>query len=430
MSPRQRSVLLVLSQPAQNPRPLQLMAQHPDWDMQVAYCSLPDPQLWQGAEYLNKGVFDVPMLEGYPWQALPNRSPQPSLGRFWGLINPAVVGLLRPVDCCVVYGHAYVSFWLAIATAKLLGKPLLLSTDATGLGGAGWKTTLKRLLLPWLYNQIADGVLVPSTAAQQFLRSLGIQAERITVTPYVVDNEAIAATAQACDRAQLRATWQIPAEAVVVVFCAKLIGRKAPQDLLDAFAQSLTPVPAQATADRYLVIVGDGPLGESLRQRAEALGISDRVRFLGWVNYSQLPQVYAASDLLVHPAEHEPYGLPVNEAMICGIPVVVSDRVGAHHDLVRAGETGFVYPAGDVAALAQILRTLLGDRDTLRRMGVAAAQRMETWSSSDNAAATLQSIAGAIARKFPPKTAPNLPPNISPNISPNIAQPGPEGDTP
>lgn len=399
MSQSKLNVLMVSSQPMQNARPLQVMAQHPTLTMQVAYCSLPDASLWQASEeYLNKRVFDVPMLEGYPWQALPNVSPKPSLGRFWGLINPALLWLPRTVDCCIVYGHAYLSFWFAILAAKLFGKPLLLSTDATGLAPAAplssWKIKLKQFLLPQLYTRLADGVLVPSTASKQFLQSLGVPAERITVTPYTVDNEAIAATAHATDRTQLRATWKVPTDGRVVVFCAKLIPRKSPQDLLDAFAQANVP-------DSYLVIVGDGPLGELLRDQAEQLGIRERVRFLGWVNYSQLPQVYAASDLLVHPADHEPYGLPVNEAMICGVPVVVSDRVGAHHDLVQPGETGFVYPVGDVAALADILRSLLNDPDRLTQMGAAAAHRMETWSPRDNAMATIQAVERAIALKCP-----------------------------
>ena len=117
-----------------------------------------------------------------------------------------------------------------------------------------------------------------------------------------------------------------------------------------------------------------------MEQRAAELGIADRVRFLGFLNQSQLPSVYCASNLMVLPSLYEPFGLVVNEAMICGLPVAVSDRVGARFDLVRAGENGFVFPARDVDALAEILRRILPDREQQTRMGSAARERMITWS--------------------------------------------------
>jgi len=104
------------------------------------------------------------------------------------------------------------------------------------------------------------------------------------------------------------------------------------------------------------------------------------VRFLGFVNQSALPPAYVGSDLLVLPSAHEPFGLVVNEAMLCGRPAVVSDVVGAKFDLIREGETGFVFLMGDIDALAAILRDLLPDRPRLERMGEAARRRMETWS--------------------------------------------------
>jgi glycosyltransferase involved in cell wall biosynthesis len=69
--------------------------------------------------------------------------------------------------------------------------------------------------------------------------------------------------------------------------------------------------------------------------------------------------------------------------MICGLPVVVTDRVGARFDLVRPDENGHVFPAGDVEALAAILRQILPDPKTRTRMGAAARHRMETWSPQE-----------------------------------------------
>jgi glycosyltransferase involved in cell wall biosynthesis len=389
------SLLLVSSQPIQNAAPLQIMARDDRVEVLTAYCSLPDKRLWRDHESLTREAFDIPLLDGYAWRKLRNYSPMPRLGKFYGLINPGIVRLVSNNDCCVVFGHSYISFWLAIAAAKLCGKPLLLTTDATYLDsqyGGSWKTSLKKKFLPYLYNRIADMVLVPSTASCRFVRSLGVDEGRVVITPYVVDNDYIAAVAARTDRGKVREEWRVPDDATVMVFCAKFLARKRPQDALRAFARANVP-------NSYLVMVGDGPLGDSLKSEAEQLGITSRVRFPGLVKYSRLPEAYAASDVLVFPSEHEPYGLPVNEAMICGIPAIVSDRVGAGFDLVEHGKTGFVYPSGDVDGLASILREVLPDRELLRRLGDNARERMQTWSPRENAEATVKAAEAAIASR-------------------------------
>jgi glycosyltransferase involved in cell wall biosynthesis len=368
------------------------MARDQRVDVLTAYCSLPDERLWRGPENLTKEAFDNPVLDGYAWVQLRNYSPLPRLGKFFGLINPGIVSLVSNYNCCVVFGHSYVSFWLAIATAKICGKPVLMTTDATYLDsqyGGNWKASLKKKMLPYLYNRVADLVLVPSTASRRFICSLGVPEERVVITPYVVDNDYIAGIAARTDRKKVREEWRVPEDAVVAIFCAKFLPRKRPQDALRAFAKA-------NVANSYLVMVGEGPLGDSLKRDVEELGLSSRVRFPGLIKYSRLPEAYAASDVLVFPSEHEPYGLPVNEAMICGIPAIVSDRVGAGYDLVQDEKTGFVYPSGSVDALAAILSRALPERELLRRMGEAARARMQSWSPRENAEATVRAVEKAI----------------------------------
>ena len=393
MSQSKYRVLLVSAQPIQNAASLRLMATHPKLEILVAYCSLPEEKLHANSlqgnpEYLTKAIFDIPLLEGYPWVYVPNRSPAPNLDRAFGLINPGLPKLIGEFDCCVVYGHNYITFWLAIATAKVKGKSLILSTDATyiePLSGGNWKIPIKKRVLPYLYNQVADAVLVLSSASKNFIHSLGVPQEKIFLTPYVVDNDSIASTARGSSRSAMRAEWNIPDEATAVVFCAKFIPRKRPQDVVEAFA-------AAHTTNSYLIMVGDGPLAEDLKSQVQQLGIENKVRFLGLVKYSHLPQVYAACDVLAFSSEYEPYGLPVNEAMICGIPVVVSDRIGAGYDLVTEGKTGFTYPCGQVDALTTIFEKIFSQPKQLQAMGAAAKIRMETWSPRENVEGLVEAV--------------------------------------
>jgi glycosyltransferase involved in cell wall biosynthesis len=152
--------------------------------------------------------------------------------------------------------------------------------------------------------------------------------------------------------------------------------------------------------DAYLVYAGDGPLRPELEALARRLDVAERVRFLGFVNQSRLPGVYSASDLLVVPSEYEPFGVVVNEAMLCGCAVVVSDRVGAGADLVRTGENGFVVRCGDLEALAGVLREALRDRERLQRMGQVAKERMATWSPRENIEGQIRAIEQALLLRY------------------------------
>ncbi|MCS6814580.1 MAG: glycosyltransferase [Cyanobacteria bacterium] len=389
-------VLMVCSHPVQYVAPLlRLMTQQAQLDLHVAYCSLQGAETGVDPEFGVAVQWDIPLLEGYSWEYVPNRSKHPSLGKFWGLVN---LGLWRLIhtgkfDAVIVYtGYTYASFWIAAAAAKTSRTPLLFNTDATSLDvrskGSSWKLRLKQWILPRIFS-LADVAISTSAAGSEFLRSLGVPPQRIVMTPFVVDNDWWTAQAALVDRAAIRHQWGIPADALVVLFCAKLQPWKRPADVLSAFAQAQLPY-------AYLVFAGEGPLKLELMAAAESLRIADRVKFLGFVNQSQLPATYRSADLLVLPSGYDPCPVVVCEAMLCGCPVVLSDEIRGRFDIVQSGYTGYIYPCGDVDALAAILQEALSDRDRLQTLSQNAVKRMETWSPRDNAAAILQAVHTAV----------------------------------
>jgi glycosyltransferase involved in cell wall biosynthesis len=347
-------------------------------DLKVAYCSMQGAEPGMDPDFGIKVSWDTSPLEGYPWVYIPNRSPRPGLGRFWGLFNPGLWTLIRDgkFDAVFISGYYYASAWIAIVAAKWRGIPILFTTEAHSLRSwatqSKWRLRVKKFYMRRILS-LGKVLLTMSSGSFQQLVALGFPESRIVLSPYSVDNDWWAKQAAEADRGAVRAVWRIPADATVVLFCAKLQPWKGPTDLLEAFARA-------GVANSYLVFAGEGALRKSLEQRAAELKIADRVRFLGFMNQSQLPSVYCASDLLVLPSHYEPFGLVVNEAMVCGLPVAVSDRVGARFDLVRQGENGYVFPAGGVEELARILRQILPDAEQRARMGAAARQRMRTWS--------------------------------------------------
>jgi glycosyltransferase involved in cell wall biosynthesis len=223
------------------------------------------------------------------------------------------------------------------------------------------------------------------------MRSLRIPEERITLTPYVVDNDWWLAQSSRVDRSAVRAAWGASERDAVILFCAKLQPWKRPHDLLRAFCKASLP-------NALLLFAGDGPLLSGLQRQAVELGVGERVRFLGFANQTQLPPIYTAANLMVLPSGYDAFGVVVNEAMLCGCGVVVSDHVGAARDLIIPGKTGFVYPCGDVDALARILTEAVSDPVRLQEVGRAAKHRLESWSPRENVEGTIQAVATAVSR--------------------------------
>jgi len=377
-------VLLLCEHPVQyNTILWSLQARHPKLDILVAYCSLRGAEA--AAHHPDFGVeikWDVPLLEGYPWVLVDAPKSQKNGGARPGFFSAPLWRLIRHggFDAVYVSGYYFPEAWLVMLAAKYSHIPLILATDVHSLDSrrvqSGFARTVKKAIVKRIFR-MAGAVQTGSTGATTYVRSLGVPAERILLGGNIVDNAWWSERAASANRASIRRSWNIPDDAPAVLFCAKLQSWKRPGDLLEAFARA-------GAAGSYLIFAGDGALRSELEQRAHELGIVDGVRFLGFVNQSGLPSVYAASDLLVLPSDYEPFGLVVNEAMLCGCAAIVSDRVGAKYDLVREGETGCVFPCGDIDALAKLLRALLTDRPRLARMGAAARERMKTWTPEMN----------------------------------------------
>jgi glycosyltransferase involved in cell wall biosynthesis len=373
-------VLLVSSHPVQYAVPLyRLYAQDPRLEITVAFCALQGAEAGIDPEFGIELKWDIPLLSGYTWVHPRNLSPRPGLTGFFGLLNPGLWGITRggKFDIVVCFGWGAASFWIAALAAKSSGAALVLTTDAHTIearDGARLKSRLKRLILPRILR-LANAVWVPSSRSAHFVASLGLGAMPIHLLPYVVDTGFFAERAREVDRAAVRGRWGVPSEALVALFAGKLVPWKRPFDLLRALPSA---------PGCWGVFAGDGSLRAELEAEADRLGVRDRCRFLGFVNQTELPAVYATADVLVLPSAHEPFGLVVNEAFACGTPAIVSDACGAAGDLVREGVTGFVIGVGDVNALGDCLQGLDGGRRHLQQLAAAARARVDEWGPPQN----------------------------------------------
>jgi glycosyltransferase involved in cell wall biosynthesis len=279
-----------------------------------------------------------PLLGGYEHAVCP------AVGRSAWLERELRRGEL---DLVIVNGYTQPAYREAARAARRAGIPTGLRLDSVLWGNSLSRRIAKRLLFTLVLRRMYDLFFGTGTLTREYLRFFGVPARRTALFPYAVDVEAFARASALSpeERAAARERLGVPRDARVLLAVTKLSPREAPWDLLRALARADAP-------DRWLVIAGDGPSRSALAAFAQAQGLT-RVRFLGYVPYSDLPALYAASDLFLHPVREERWGVSVAEALACGLPVVASSRVGAARDLLAAGRNGFTYPVGDDGALAR-----------------------------------------------------------------------------
>jgi glycosyltransferase involved in cell wall biosynthesis len=148
------------------------------------------------------------------------------------------------------------------------------------------------------------------------------------------------------------------------------------------------------------IMIGDGPLRRDCEEYARIHQVP--VRFVGFLNQSEIVRGYIAGNALLLPSAGETWGLVVNEAMLCGLPCFVSDQVGCAPDLIEDGLTGAVFPFGDSVACARVLRQYAAP-EILARMGETARSRSAKFSAKVVADTLVQAVNATIARSHPVK---------------------------
>jgi glycosyltransferase involved in cell wall biosynthesis len=177
-------------------------------------------------------------------------------------------------------------------------------------------------------------------------------------------------------RLELRRNYGLPEDAFIVLYCGRLSPEKGSIELLEAYKLVRHP-------KKTLVLVGDGSLRREMQEFVDDHNL-ESIYFMGFQNRNDLGDFYALADILVLPSNKETWGLVVNEALSFSLPVVVSDQVGAGVDLVIPEENGYIFPAGDISALADRISTLseLSD-DGRREMGERSYALIKEWSERD-----------------------------------------------
>jgi N-acetyl-alpha-D-glucosaminyl L-malate synthase BshA len=211
------------------------------------------------------------------------------------------------------------------------------------------------------------------TAVSEFLKNrtvedFNVPAHRIRVIPNFIDPEVFRRDKEPCHRATLA-----PQGEKIIMHISNFRPVKRIPDVVEIFARIQEKVPAR------LVFVGDGPERPRGQEKARELGIQDRVLFLG--KHQSVDELLACADLFLLPSKNESFGLAALEALACGVPVVGSN-MGGLPEVVVHGETGYLFPMGEVDAMAAAGIDLLKDEAEWKRVSAAGrADAVERFSN-------------------------------------------------
>ena len=330
-------------------------------------------------------AWDVPLLEGYEHEfisrtadlARPNSVGVPNAGR-----------VLRDgrYDCVLLLGYMHRFERQVIRAARRLGIRTVMRGEFADIGRH--RGLVRRLVrgqyLKWFYSHV-DAFCYIGEEARRHLLERGIPEEKLFFSPYSVDSTLFEAQRRMYDRGERRADLGLTEDCFTFLFSGKLIPRKDPLILLEALRR------LHRHEQVALIVLGDGPLKTQVVKLGSDL-LGSRFLFRGFVNQSQLGQYFLAADAFVLPSNVETWGLVVNEAMHFGLPVIVSDQVGCHRDLVIEGKTGLIFQSGDAQALSFALQHLMQDTAEAKRMGRNAQQHIRLYSTEASVAGIMRAI--------------------------------------
>jgi glycosyltransferase involved in cell wall biosynthesis len=347
-------------------------------ELHVIFLAETDPTQRRWLVYKDEIEFSCEVLPAWRrrragWHILVNRGMWSALRRF------------RP-NSILCGGYNYPAFWEALAWAKFHSVPFAAWIESTSRDQRNPSVLTEFVKRQFIRN--CSSFAVPGKSSFEYVTSMGVSAERIHTAPNAVDIRRFANLARSAREreAQCRAELGLPPR--YFVYAGRVTREKGVFQLLEAYTQ-LEP---ELRSKVGLVLVGEETARDELMKNAAKV-YPGTVIFPGFAQRDQLAAFYALAEVLVFPTLSDTWGLVVNEAMACGLPIIATDVAGCTADLVHDGENGYVIPVADVVKLAEAMAAFARDPQLASRMGELSARLIEGF-SPECCAAGLATAAG------------------------------------
>jgi 1,2-diacylglycerol 3-alpha-glucosyltransferase len=355
------------------------LAQSGSVDPHVIFLAETDPGLRQWQIYREEIRFSYQVLPSW----------RKRLGSYNVLFNTGIASALeaeRP-EVILCGGYNYPASWQALYWARARGTPFVLWSESNLQDQRGGHAAVEFLKKKFWHS--CRAFVVPGHSALEYLLAKGIQRELVYTAVNAVDNslfaQAGALARQQADR--IRGELQLPNR--YFLFAGRLVPEKGVFELLSAYAKLQEPL----RNDVGLVFAGDGPSREKLELQAASIA-PGTIRFTGFASREQLAVYYALAEMLILPTYTDTWGLVVNEAMACGLPVIVSRAAGCAVDLVKENWNGQIVEPRDITSLTLAMDALASQPGLCATMGENSRQRIASFSPGEWSRGITQMVEG------------------------------------
>lgn len=270
---------------------------------------------------------------------------------------------------------------IAIFYMKMRGIPYYLESEGGfAKSGKGLKERFKKLVM-----QNAAGYFSTTELGHEYFMTYGAVREKIYKYPFtsLYDRDILAAVPEEAEKECLREELGMTEKGGIILSVGMFIPRKG-FDLLIKAAPGIGN-------DVGIYIVGGEPTEAYERLKRESK--ADNVHFVGFKDKATLQKYYKAADLFILPTREDTWGLVINEAMSCGLPVITTERCVAGSALVD-GENGRIIPVGSVEEIEKAVSSMIRDKDKLTAMGRASLRKIKWYSFESMAQVHMNFFAG------------------------------------
>lgn len=276
----------------------------------------------------------------------------------------------------VIHAHDWLVSYSAKTLKHAFNIPVVATIHATESGrNSGIHDETQRYIndSEWMLTYEATEVIVNSNYMKSEIQRLfGLPFEKINVIPNGINLNNFTGIERDYD---FRRQYAMDNEKIIL-YVGRLVYEKGIQNLIGAMPKILNNY-----NDSKLVICGKGGMIDELRQEVHNLGIDNKVYFAGYCDSKKVQKMYKCADVAVFPSTYEPFGIVALEAMLAGVPTVVSD-VGGLNEIVEHGVTGMKSYAGNSNSIADSILALLFDQklcDTVSKNAVKKVKELYNW---------------------------------------------------
>jgi glycosyltransferase involved in cell wall biosynthesis len=341
------------------------LAQHEGIDLKVIFLAETHPTLRQWRVYKDEICFAYEVLPSWRFRVGPSHF----------LLNAGLSASLKKFspDVIICGGYNYVASWQALTWARRHRVRFILWSESNAQDTRGQRKSVE--FLKARFCKCCNGFVVPGKSALEYMRLLGSPATSIFTAPNAVDNTFFAVQAEQVKSQPGAFREKLGLPRRFILFVGRLVQEKGPFDLLEAYAK----LESCLRSEVGLVFAGDGVCREELVQQAKRVS-PGTVCFPGFVHREDLAGLYALAEALVLPTHSEVWGLVVNEAMACGLPIIVTSVTGCLADLVEDGWNGYVVPPRDSDKLSVAINSLVRQPELKQRMSASSLERIRNYS--------------------------------------------------